>query len=87
MLVQTIAQLGANRKPGAELGQKGREHILRHFSRDRTAENDLAGLAPGRRPLRRGDDAKGKQCHEHDDENATVRVRFRVPDGIRGPLK
>ncbi len=37
-LVQAIHQLAANREFGTELGIKGREYILRHFSRDRTAE-------------------------------------------------
>ena len=37
-LVQTINQLAANRELGAALGQKGREHILQHFSRGKTAE-------------------------------------------------
>ena len=37
-LVQAINQLAANRELGATLGQKGREHILQNFSRDRTAE-------------------------------------------------
>jgi colanic acid biosynthesis glycosyl transferase WcaI len=37
-LVQTINQLAANRELGAALGQKGREYILQHFSRGKTAE-------------------------------------------------
>jgi len=37
-LAQAINQLDANRALGAALGQKGREHILRHFSRQLTAE-------------------------------------------------
>jgi colanic acid biosynthesis glycosyl transferase WcaI len=37
-LVQAIHQLGAHRELAAALGQKGREYILRHFSRSYTAE-------------------------------------------------
>jgi colanic acid biosynthesis glycosyl transferase WcaI len=37
-LVRAIHQLSADRELGTILGQKGREHILRHFSRGRTAE-------------------------------------------------
>ena len=37
-LVRAIDQLAANRELGVKLGQKGREYILRHFSRARTAE-------------------------------------------------
>jgi colanic acid biosynthesis glycosyl transferase WcaI len=37
-LVQAIIQLAANRELGAALGQKGREYILQHFSRGKTAE-------------------------------------------------
>jgi len=37
-LVQTINQLAANRELAAALGQKGREYILQHFSRGKTAE-------------------------------------------------
>ena len=36
-LVSAIQQLSANRELGTALGQKGREYILRSFSRDRTA--------------------------------------------------
>jgi len=36
-LVSAIQQLSANPELGAALGQKGREYILRSFSRDRTA--------------------------------------------------
>jgi colanic acid biosynthesis glycosyl transferase WcaI len=36
-LVQAIIQLAANRELGAALGQKGREYILQHFSRGKTA--------------------------------------------------
>jgi colanic acid biosynthesis glycosyl transferase WcaI len=36
-LVNAINQLSANRNLGAALGQKGREYILRNFSRDHTA--------------------------------------------------
>jgi glycosyltransferase involved in cell wall biosynthesis len=36
-LVSAILQLSANRELGAVLGQKGREYILRNFSRDHTA--------------------------------------------------
>lgn len=38
-LAQAINQLAANPAHAAALGQKGREHILRHFSRRQTAEN------------------------------------------------
>lgn len=37
-LAQAIHQLAANPAYGAALGQKGREYILRHFSRRQTAE-------------------------------------------------
>jgi glycosyltransferase involved in cell wall biosynthesis len=37
-LVSAIHQLSADRELCVTLGQKGREHILRHFSRARTAE-------------------------------------------------
>jgi len=37
-LVSAIQQLSADRELAATLGQKGREHILRNFSRGRTAE-------------------------------------------------
>jgi glycosyltransferase involved in cell wall biosynthesis len=37
-LVRAIRQLAANRELGTALGQKGREHILRQFSRKATAE-------------------------------------------------
>ena len=37
-LAQAINHLAANPAHGATLGQKGREHILRHFSRQQTAE-------------------------------------------------
>ncbi len=37
-LLRAIKQLAGNRDLGAQLGRNGREHILRHFSRDRTAE-------------------------------------------------
>ena len=37
-LAQAINHLAANPAHGATLGQKGREHILRHFSRRQTAE-------------------------------------------------
>lgn len=37
-LVAAINQLNANRELGTQLGQKGRECILQHFSRARTAE-------------------------------------------------
>lgn len=37
-LVQAVNQLSADRELGVRLGQKGREHILRNFSRGRTAE-------------------------------------------------
>jgi colanic acid biosynthesis glycosyl transferase WcaI len=37
-LVAAISQLSSNRELGAAMGQKGREHILRNFSRHSTAE-------------------------------------------------
>ena len=37
-LAQAINQLAANRKLGESLGRKGREHILRYFSRQEMAE-------------------------------------------------
>jgi glycosyltransferase involved in cell wall biosynthesis len=37
-LVQAISQLAANRELGTAQGLKGREHILQHFSRGRTAD-------------------------------------------------
>jgi len=37
-LVTAIDRLSADRELGTTLGQKGREHILQHFSRGRTAE-------------------------------------------------
>jgi colanic acid biosynthesis glycosyl transferase WcaI len=37
-LAQAINQLAANRELGASLGQKGREYILRNFSRKEMAE-------------------------------------------------
>jgi colanic acid biosynthesis glycosyl transferase WcaI len=37
-LVEAIQQLAASRELRATLGQKGREHILQNYSRDRTAE-------------------------------------------------
>jgi colanic acid biosynthesis glycosyl transferase WcaI len=37
-LVSAITQLAADRALGATLGQRGREHILQHFSRQGTAE-------------------------------------------------
>ena len=37
-LVKAISQLSADRELGNALGQKGREYILRHFARGRTAE-------------------------------------------------
>jgi glycosyltransferase involved in cell wall biosynthesis len=43
-LVTAINQLAANRDLGIALGQKGRDHILRNFSRSRTAEKYIAVL-------------------------------------------
>lgn len=43
-LADTINHLAANRRLCDELGQKGREHILRHFSRGRTAEKYIEVL-------------------------------------------
>ena len=39
-----IRQLAANRELARSLGQKGREYVLRHFSRDRTAEKYIEVL-------------------------------------------
>jgi glycosyltransferase involved in cell wall biosynthesis len=43
-LVTAISRLSADRELGTALGQKGREHILRHFSRGKTAEKYLEVL-------------------------------------------
>jgi len=43
-LAQAIQHLAANRELASVLGQKGREHILRHFSRGRTAEKYIQVL-------------------------------------------
>jgi colanic acid biosynthesis glycosyl transferase WcaI len=43
-LAQAIRQLAANRELAARLGQKGREHILRYFSRAQTAEKYIEVL-------------------------------------------
>ncbi len=43
-LMQSIQQLASHRELGVTLGQKGREHILRHFSRSQTAEQYLRVL-------------------------------------------
>jgi colanic acid biosynthesis glycosyl transferase WcaI len=43
-LVAAISQLSSNRELGTAMGEKGREHILRNFSRHRTAEKYLALL-------------------------------------------
>ena len=43
-LTQAIRQLAANRELGARLGKRGREYILQHFSRDRTAEKYIQVL-------------------------------------------
>jgi putative colanic acid biosynthesis glycosyltransferase WcaI len=43
-LAHAIQQLAANRVLGSALGQKGREYILQHFSRDRTAEKYIQVL-------------------------------------------
>ncbi len=43
-LVAAIGQLSANRQLGFELGQKGREHILKHFSRGSTSEKYIQVL-------------------------------------------
>ena len=40
-LVTAISRLSADRELGTALGQKGREHILQHFSRGNTAEKYL----------------------------------------------
>ena len=44
VLVQAINQFAANSELGVLLGRKGREHILRHFSRDQTAEKYIQVL-------------------------------------------
>ena len=43
-LVAAINQLSADRALGASLGQKGRQYILQHFSRGRTAEKYIEVL-------------------------------------------
>lgn len=43
-LVRAIQRLAGNRELGMALGQKGREHILRHFSRGRTSEKYIQVL-------------------------------------------
>ncbi|MGO9084604.1 MAG: glycosyltransferase family 4 protein [Candidatus Sulfotelmatobacter sp.] len=43
-LAQAIRQLAANRELGAALGRKGREYIVRHLSRGRTAEKYIEVL-------------------------------------------
>lgn len=43
-LAAAILQLDENRELGQTLGQKGREHVLGHFSRDRTAEKYITIL-------------------------------------------
>ncbi len=43
-LVTAISRLSADRELGTALGQKGREHILQHFSRGNTAEKYLEVL-------------------------------------------
>jgi colanic acid biosynthesis glycosyl transferase WcaI len=43
-LVRAINQLSADRELGADLGQKGREYILRYFARGRTAEKYVGVL-------------------------------------------
>lgn len=48
-LVKAINQLSADRELGNALGQKGREYILRHFARGRTAEKYIDVLQKLRR--------------------------------------
>ncbi len=43
-LVNAINRLSANRDLGEAFGKKGREYILQHFSRDRTAEKYIQAL-------------------------------------------
>jgi glycosyltransferase involved in cell wall biosynthesis len=43
-MVQAISQLAANRDLCTTLGQQGREYILRHFSRSRTADKYVTAL-------------------------------------------
>jgi len=43
-LAAAICELSANRERGLALGQNGREHILRHFSRGQTAEKYIQVL-------------------------------------------
>ncbi len=43
-LVDAIGQLTANPERGIQLGQKGREHILRYYTRGRTAEKYIEVL-------------------------------------------
>jgi colanic acid biosynthesis glycosyl transferase WcaI len=45
-LVEAINQLAANRELALSLGKKGREHILRNFSRAQTAEKYIRILQP-----------------------------------------
>jgi len=40
-LIAAISRLSADRELGTALGQKGREHILQHFSRGNTAKKYL----------------------------------------------
>jgi colanic acid biosynthesis glycosyl transferase WcaI len=49
-LVNAINQLAANRDLAMALGRNGREHILQHFSRGRTAEKYIAVLQNPTRP-------------------------------------
>jgi glycosyltransferase involved in cell wall biosynthesis len=43
-LVTAICRLSADRELGTKLGQNGREHILQHFSRGKTAEKYMEVL-------------------------------------------
>jgi glycosyltransferase involved in cell wall biosynthesis len=43
-LAQAIAQLAADRKLASELGQRGRDYVMRHLSRGRTAEKYIEVL-------------------------------------------
>jgi len=56
-LAQAINQLAANRERGESLGQKGREHILRYFSRQEMAEKYTGILERLLEKTRAGDPA------------------------------
>jgi colanic acid biosynthesis glycosyl transferase WcaI len=49
-LAEAVTQLASDRELGADLGRKGREHILQGFSRAQTAQKYIAVLEGLRRP-------------------------------------